>query len=81
MKKKHVLRHLCAICGLTMLLSCPVTAQACDIPAQPQAAGGEAIEPQADVIEWIFKTENGHRYRRLFNHSKQEWIGDWIPCD
>ena len=36
------------------------------------------IEPRADIIGWRYKTENGRVYKRLFNYSKDEWIGDWI---
>ena len=36
------------------------------------------IEPQSDALRWIFKIENGKRYRRLYNASTREWIGDWI---
>lgn len=35
------------------------------------------VEPRADIIEWRYKTENGKLYRRKFNYSKNEWVGDW----
>lgn len=36
------------------------------------------IEPRADIIEWRYKVVNGKLYKRLFNYSKNQWIGDWI---
>ena len=35
-------------------------------------------QTRADIIEWRYKTENGKVYKRQFNYSKNEWIGDWI---
>ena len=29
---------------------------------------------RADRIDWI------KSYRRLYNCTTQQWIGDWIPC-
>ena len=37
-----------------------------------------SIEPQSDALRWIFKVENGKRYKRLYNASTREWIGGWI---
>lgn len=36
------------------------------------------IEARADIIGWRYKTENGKVYKRLFNYTKNEWIGDWV---
>ncbi len=38
------------------------------------------IHPRQDKIGWLYKSENGRMYRRLFNYSKNEWIGDWEIC-
>ena len=38
------------------------------------------IQPRQDKIDWVYKSENGRVYRRLFNFSKNEWVGDWILC-
>ena len=40
------------------------------------------IETKSDILQWVFKTENGKMYKRLYNYSTAEWIGDWIyVCD
>lgn len=36
------------------------------------------VTPFADITEWKYKLEDGMVYKRLYNHSKQKWIGDWI---
>ncbi|MSS01199.1 hypothetical protein [Floccifex porci] len=36
------------------------------------------IEPRSDVIDWRYKMENGKLYKRLYNFTKEQWIGDWI---
>ncbi len=33
---------------------------------------------RADIIEWRYKSINGVLYKRLFNYSTKEWIGNWI---
>ncbi|MEY8523348.1 hypothetical protein AALA90_10005 [Lachnospiraceae bacterium 38-10] len=84
MKKIKSLKVFCIICSLTILLLCPavtVSAQAADTPPQAAPSGEETIQPHAPIIKWVFKEENGIIYRRLYNYSTGEWIGDWIPCD
>lgn len=83
MEKKNLIKIFCMIFSFIILLS-PISAipsQAAVIPAQAAASGGETIEPRAPVIEWVYKVENGVVYRRMYNHSTGEWIGDWIRCD
>lgn len=36
------------------------------------------IEPTASKIVWKYKSVNGVVYRRLYNATTKEWIGDWI---
>ena len=38
------------------------------------------ITPYSDVIEWRYKLENGNLYKRQYNCSTQEWIGEWVLC-
>lgn len=39
-----------------------------------------SAEPFAQVIGWRYKTEDGKLYRRQYNYSRQEWIGEWELC-
>lgn len=36
--------------------------------------------PNAYIIDWRYKSEDGKIYRRLYNYSLQEWIGEWELC-
>lgn len=36
--------------------------------------------PFADIIGWRYKAVDGKMYRRLYNYSKQQWIGNWELC-
>lgn len=39
----------------------------------------ETVMPMSDDIRWVYKTSaDGKRYKRLFNYSTGQWIGDWI---
>lgn len=43
----------------------------------PIDSSADYVSPQADIIEWRYKVENGNLYRRLFNYTQNKWIGDW----
>ena len=36
------------------------------------------IEPRSDVIGWKYKNIDGKLYKRLYNYTKEQWIGDCI---
>lgn len=38
----------------------------------------DAAETRAYIIEWRYKVIDGHLYKRLYNATTEEWIGDWI---
>lgn len=40
----------------------------------------EIVLSRADNIQYRYKFINGRLYKRLYNYSTQEWIGDWIPA-
>lgn len=33
-----------------------------------------------DDTEWRYREIDGRLYKRLFNTTQQQWIGDWILC-
>lgn len=37
-----------------------------------------SFSPQADIIEWRYKVENGKLYKRQYNCTLDKWIGNWI---
>ena len=38
-------------------------------------------DTRAEKIGYVYKTVNGKLYKRLYNYSRGEWIGDWILCN
>ena len=36
------------------------------------------IAPLSDGISWRYKTEGGKLYKRLYNYTKNRWVGNWI---
>lgn len=38
----------------------------------------EDSEIQSSRVGWKYKKVNGKTYKRLFDYSKNRWIGDWI---
>lgn len=37
----------------------------------------ESIAPLSDVISWKYKTIGNKVYRRRYNTTKKQWVGDW----
>lgn len=40
----------------------------------------DAYYPNANIIGWRYKSENGKMYRRQYNYSREKWIGEWELC-
>lgn len=80
-KKRLVTGILCAI----MCFSCLASVGAAEVVETPipqaQSAGDEGISPYSEEIIWVVQKVNGKWYRRLYNTTTGEFIGDWIPCD
>lgn len=36
--------------------------------------------PFSENIDWRYKSVNGKIYKRLYNYSMSQWVGDWILC-
>lgn len=48
-------------------------------PVTSTCSSDTTISPLADKIEWVYYTaEDGKIYKRLYNYSTREWIGEWI---
>lgn len=72
------------IVGLMITLMC-VSAE--NVLAAEYAEQEESInivsytrDARAEKIGYLYKTVNGKLYKRLYNFSRDEWIGDWILC-
>lgn len=38
------------------------------------------VSSRATIMEWRIKIVNRITYKRLFNHTTQKWVGNWIKC-
>lgn len=81
MKHTNCFKKMAALAGLfcfgLSILCCPATT----ITANA-ATDTSIVQPNSDIIEWRYKIENGKLYKRLYNASTGNWVGDWIfVCD
>lgn len=47
------------------------------VPTVEAAVPTETVAPCSDIIQYRYKEENGKLYRRLFNYTTNNWIGEW----
>ena len=80
------LKMILPILFLTLLFMPGTTSNAApdtvteSIIAFTSSNSNETVMPMSDDIRWVYFTAtNGKKYKRLFNYSTNEWIGDWIP--
>lgn len=79
------LKMILPVLSLTLLLIPGMTGLAAQTPASDYTTVVASVKdegslvPMSDDIRWVYKTmEDGHRYKRLFNYSTNQWVGDWI---
>ena len=73
-----------AILAATFVLTlsvCPLQ-PAITVSASSPSCSVEQIEnsvtPRSDIIDWVYKIENGKKYKRLYNSSTDTWLTEWI---
>lgn len=63
---------LCAIA----VLSAPATTLV------TYAANSTEVAPCTDILEWLYKIEDGKMYKALYNASTGQYVTDWqYVCD
>lgn len=62
-----------SVCSLQPALTASAANQVCSVERY-----GDTVSPQSDIKEWIYKIENGKKYKRLYNSSTDTWLTDWI---
>lgn len=82
MKFKKTTKKLALVIGTASLVFmafvCPVTS----LSVQAATSAESTVQPRAPRIEYRYKIEDGKLYKRLYNYTTMEWIGDWIyVCD
>lgn len=74
--KARKISKLVGLMGAACLSLGVFVSPAATLPAQ--AAVPSVSQPQSDYIEWIYKIDGGRKYKRLYNYSIGEWVGEWI---
>lgn len=79
MTKNKLMKRLIATMGAACLCVGLFVTPVATMPVQAQIPTEEpGINPMSDIILWVYKIEDGKYYKRLFNFSSGEWVGDWI---
>lgn len=73
---KKTIRILAVIIAMTCIFSGTAFAQEKEVAVEKSSSIA-----RADVIKYVYKVENEKLYRRLYNYSKDTWLGDWELCD
>ena len=82
MKRKKIIQKLVLFIGTAslalMAFLCPVAT----LSTQAASSAETIARPWKHDIRYVFKIEDGKMYKRLYNFTTLEWIGDWIyVCD
>lgn len=83
--KKKLLYLVTVFCALVILSLNPLPLKAAESTASANTqvcVQNEIVTPvpTAEIIDWRYKIEDGKMYKRLFNYSRNQWVGDWILC-
>lgn len=73
-RKKKLAALGCMACLSLSILACPVATMSVEAAVRED----ESVMPMSDAIEWVFDIVEGKVYKRLYNYSTANWIGDWI---
>ncbi len=68
------IRTALLVTGFILMSAYPIMAA----PLSPISYSAQ--NQRADVIKWVYDTRDGNTYKRLYNYTTGEWIGDWILC-
>lgn len=80
-QKKKVSKTIALLGAAGMALSL-FFSPAAGLPAHASDAGEDLIQPYRDEISYRYAVFDNKMYKRLFNYSTSNWIGDWIyVCD
>lgn len=82
MKNKHILNpaiiHIMTLC---IILSIPALAKPSNADIfynKVFISTKSEIIPKANDIGWRYKVVNGVLYKRQYDYTRKQWIGDWI---
>lgn len=75
MKNRKLLNRIAAVGGAACLALTVLASPIATVPAQAATPNTEGT--QQAIIRWRFKIENGGLYRRLYNYTINDWVGEW----
>ncbi|WP_265455447.1 hypothetical protein [Enterococcus sp. HY326] len=61
----------------SVLFSTLIVGPSIAIASEPSIEDSQ-ISTFKPIIEWRFKLINGILHKRQYNHSKQQWLGEWV---
>lgn len=86
-KSKRILVYLTVLIFSSCILSVNTSAQTVQkgittviTTSSNSITNKSIVYPNAQIIGWRYKSENGKVYRRQYNYSREEWIGVWELC-
>ena len=77
MRNKKLIKQIAAIGGAACLALTILVSPIATVPVHAAPPNEDTASPQYDIIQWRFKIVNGGLYRRLYNYSIGEWVGEW----
>lgn len=81
MMKKSLVLSLVVLIGAHIFCANEVVAQDTSSYSSNQHIMLESGKTaRTEIKEWRYKIVNGVLYKRLFNATTGQWIGDWIRC-
>lgn len=78
MKTKKVILTATFVLTLSVCPLQPAITASASSPSCSVEQIGNSVTPRSDIIEWVYKIDNGKKYKRLYNASTATWLTDWI---
>ncbi len=78
MSKKKVTKKIMALGGMFCISAMMILSPVSSLSAQANSYEETMVQPRKDDIQWRYKIENNKVYKRLYNYSIADWVGDWI---
>lgn len=77
MKKIIKISLMTVLCSMALFFMAPEFGISVNAAVPPKE---ETAEPCRDILRWVldFRKSDNKLYKRLYNTSIGEWVGDWI---
>lgn len=69
-----------AVVILSLLFLCNVSSMTAFAQGAVQTEAVESSGTARTNVGYVYKTENGKLYRRLYDFANQKWLGNWELC-